>query len=398
MTPVIWLAGLASVGLACQPESGFVVGDATRGAEVIRERGCMSCHTLNASGPLTTPALGRRLSRNYSPGTLAGVLWNHAHPSWGKDGKAFLLVGEPAAGEQEVADLYAWFASLRYFERRGDAARGKRIFAQKGCAGCHGTSSSVQAGAPPVTAWTVLRDPVAAALAMWNRPPRMADAFLAAGRECPTLNRQELTDLLIYLENLAPVRSRAPKFLLAPLPEGERAFQEKGCGGCHQGRLSLAARGARLTPVEIAAALWNHDRTNPAAHVRVTYEEMTGILAYVWNLGGQGNPRRGEAVFARRGCSRCHAGGGGAAAELGANCQNGELAPVHIITAIWNHGPAMRSEAAANGVDWPRLRRTDMDDLLAYLQARRHIMTSQDLGTPEPSQVAGRKGGMPRRE
>lgn len=398
ISSVLSLAGFVSIGIASPPADRIVLGDASRGEQVIHERGCTNCHTLNEKRRLPAPDLGRRLSRNYSPAALAGVLWNHAATGRGPRGGRSAPAADPVLSEQPVADLYAWFESLRYFERPGDAARGKRIFAQKRCAGCHGITDSTYPGAPPVTNWAVLRDPVAFAQAMWNRPAGMEAAFFSAGIRCPRLSRQELTDLLIYIENLPQVRKQKAKFVLAPLSEGERAFHEKGCGSCHRGKHSLAARGARLTPVEIAAALWNHGRGKAGTRASITYEEMAGILAYVWNLMAQGDPRRGEAVFARKGCGRCHAGGEGSASEPAATCQNGELAPVHIVAAIWNHGPAMRSEITANGAEWPRLSPSDMGDLLTYLEARRVSMTTRDLETPEPSQVAGRASGMPRRE
>ena len=39
---------------------------------------------------------------------------------------------------EQAADLFAYFVSARYFEKPGDAARGKQAFAAKHCADCHG--------------------------------------------------------------------------------------------------------------------------------------------------------------------------------------------------------------------------------------------------------------------
>ena len=69
---------------------------------------------------------------------------------------------------KQAADLFAYFVSARYFEKPGDAGRGKQAFAAKHCADCHGITDSKAAGAPPVAKWESLADPVVLAQQMWN--------------------------------------------------------------------------------------------------------------------------------------------------------------------------------------------------------------------------------------
>ena len=46
---------------------------------------------------------------------------------------------------RHAADLFAYFYSARFFEKPGDAARGKRAFAVRGCSNCHGLTEGAAA-------------------------------------------------------------------------------------------------------------------------------------------------------------------------------------------------------------------------------------------------------------
>ena len=76
-----------------------------------------------------------------------------------------------------AADLFAYFVSARYFEKPGDAARGKQAFTDRHCADCHGITTSPVAAAPPVVKWESLADPLVLAQQMWNHGPKMRAAF-----------------------------------------------------------------------------------------------------------------------------------------------------------------------------------------------------------------------------
>ena len=54
-------------------------------------------------------------------------------------------------------------------------ARGKRAFAARHCADCHGINDSKVAAAPPVSRWQSLQSPIALAEAMWNHAGRMRE-------------------------------------------------------------------------------------------------------------------------------------------------------------------------------------------------------------------------------
>src|SRR5437868_15155302 len=46
-------------------------------------------------------------------------------------------IEKPMLTEAQTADLFGYFWASRYFEKPGDEARGRRVFASKRCTECH---------------------------------------------------------------------------------------------------------------------------------------------------------------------------------------------------------------------------------------------------------------------
>jgi hypothetical protein len=60
----------------------------------------------------------------------------------------------------------AFFYAARFFEKPGDAGRGKQAFESLGCAGCHDLAQAS-------SQWQALADPIALLEAMWNHRAQM---------------------------------------------------------------------------------------------------------------------------------------------------------------------------------------------------------------------------------
>ena len=101
------------------------------------------------------------LDRGFTPASLAATMWNHAPGMWAAMRDRQITAGE--LDEQAAQDLMAFFYAARFFEKPGDAGRGKRAFESLGCAGCHSL---------PVSQWQALSDPIALLDAMWNHRSR----------------------------------------------------------------------------------------------------------------------------------------------------------------------------------------------------------------------------------
>jgi len=110
--------------------------------------------------------------------------------------------------EQAAADLFAYFYSIRFFEKPGDAARGKARFpTSAGCSKCHGLTQEPSRVLRPVSRWLSLNHPFALSEAMWNHMRPMLAATGAKRVAWPDLSSADLSDLLVYLRNLPMARS-----------------------------------------------------------------------------------------------------------------------------------------------------------------------------------------------
>lgn len=346
--------------------------DSERGRQLFDTLSCVQCHTVNGKGGSVGPDLGRMVDRGFTPATLAATMWNHAPAMWASMSQRGIHAGD--LNNQAAADLFAYFYSARFFESPGDAARGKRAFTSRGCAGCHGLKESILPRVKPVSQWESLADPVALTEAMWNHSPTMMAEMKLKHVPWPALTAQELTDILIYLRNQPFPPSRPPVFQIGAGSDGEAVFKARGCVGCHPSvpELSASTRGKTLT--EVAAAMWNHEPIMSKAGATPTAfapNEMKDLLGYLWAqqfFQDTGIAATGRRVFVSKRCASCHEEGVGKAPKLtGA----GSFSGATMVSALWRHGPSMLSQMKQQGVPWPRFDGFQMADLIAYLNSKK---------------------------
>jgi mono/diheme cytochrome c family protein len=353
----------ASAALAGTPQ-----GDARRGEELFRSQQCVQCHSVNGKGGTAAPDLAKRIDRNYTPTVMASLMWNHGPDMWAAMKKQGITT--PHLTSEQAADLFAYFVSARYFEQPGDAARGKAAFAAKHCGDCHGLTESKAAGAPPVAKWESLADPILLADQMWNHGARMKEAFAARKLARPTITGQELTDMLVYLQNLPETRGVPSKFEFPSGNEGAQLFQSKGCKECHGSRVPLETRLRNLTLTQIAAAMWDHQPLMKQPPIPLTPDEMRQIIGYLWArqyFRGDGNAERGKKVFADKQCATCHNDPKSGAPKL-AKGKDG-YSDITMVSALWGHGPQMYDLMTQKKIAWPRFTAAQMSDLIAYLNS-----------------------------
>lgn len=343
--------------------------DSTRGAALFESQGCIQCHSLNGVGGRTAPDLGKTLDRAYTPGALAATMWNHAPTMW----NAILKAGavRPVLEEQQAADLFAFFYAARFFERPGDAGRGKSVFTTRGCVKCHGVGAAGSSAALPVSAWTSLDDPVTLAAAMWNHSPQMESETSRSKKRWPEITGQDLTDLLVFIRNSPGKRSAAEHFQISDSQtEGERLFQSKGCVACHgTGKISLPERLRGLTLTGVAAQMWDHAPRMKAPPIHLEAQEMRQLLSYIWArqfFQEAGSVVSGRRAFAKH-CSSCHDDANSGAPHIAPRA--GGFNGITMVSDLWKHGPAMLDKMNAKGVSWPRFRAGEMSDLIAYFNS-----------------------------
>lgn len=218
---------LVVLALAATPSLFAMTADADArlGADFFQSQGCVNCHVKGAGGG-KAPDLGRRLDRDYTPAGIAARMWSHAPVMWAAMGKENIPI--PQVTPDDAANLFAYFYAARYFEKPGEAQRGKRFLEEKRCTECHSIAGVGGSVGPPVEKWESLASPVVLIEHMWNHQTQMHNAMAARGISWPVVSSQDLTDMLVYLQNLPQTRGTERGLLAAASRAGRDALSGKG--------------------------------------------------------------------------------------------------------------------------------------------------------------------------
>jgi mono/diheme cytochrome c family protein len=370
---------LIALSLTVSLHAAAVSADSTRGAQVFELQGCVQCHSVNGVGPGTSgkpgPDLGLTVDRGFTPAALAATMWNHAPAMWVE--KKLRSAARPAMDEQQAADLFAFFYSLRFFEQPGDAGRGKSLFNSKKCAACHGIDEplSTERTVKPVAEWTTASDPLELVETMWNHSAAMRDEMARRNIRLPQLNGQDLADLLVYTRRASKRPAIAPVFQPAAPDAGKTLFESKRCISCHGQMthfLSTDVHDATLT--DIAADMWNHGLDMSLRNTTFAPGEMRQIAEYIWysrTIEGAGEVGRGAQVFAAKKCGVCHDDRTSGAPPLPGLAANGKyFSGATMVSELTRHGPAMLDKMREKHLAWPHFSADEMSSLIAYLNTR----------------------------
>jgi mono/diheme cytochrome c family protein len=361
MTPVL------SFFAACSLHGAAIAADSTRGAELFTTLSCIQCHSVNGKGGTVAPDLGSRIDRGFTPATLAATMWNHASAMWAAMSDRNIRPGD--LDDQGAADLFAYFYSARFFEKPGDAGRGKSVFSASHCPACHDLKEAKVA--KPVSQWESLGQPMALVNAMWNHAATMRQEFAQRKLSWPELSAQDLTDILVYLRGLPASRNTVVHVEISTGANGQTLFESKGCAACHTGKNALPAKLKGETLTDIAVGMWNHEPRMPAAPAPLGLDEMREIVSYLWAaqfFQDQGKASAGARVFAAKHCAGCHNDPAGGAPKL--TGVKDSFTAATMVSALWHHGPAMLDQMKAKGIRWPRFDGSEMANLIAYLNAK----------------------------
>lgn len=153
----------------------------------------------------------------------------------------------------------------------GDPAKGRRVYAAKGCGRCHaingvGPTIGPDLGRAPARSQTITQ----IAASMWNHAPEMRKLAQEKGVQWTPFKGSELRDVVAYLHFLRLLDQPGDP------ARGERLFDEKRCSACH----AIGGRGGRIasdlsrwkqygSPILWAEIMWQH-----AGQMETTMREL----------------------------------------------------------------------------------------------------------------------------
>jgi mono/diheme cytochrome c family protein len=368
--------GLSATVLFAQSGGYFIPGDPKAGMQTFFDKGCARCHSVLGEGGRSAPDLGRAPAGHLSSAELLAAMWNHAPNMW--DQMRIEGVAPPKFAEKDMGDLFAFLYSVRSLDEPGDPDRGRALLSQKHCLDCHHLGTAGGGPGPDLLKWAGYPNPVSWLQAMWNHAPAMQSVMAARGVEWPVFTGNDMSDLIAYMRRAVPAATK-PAYLRPADPQaGGKLFRDKGCASCHANASggvrapNLRARSLPRTLGQFAADMWNHA---PAMHAsmqaqkiaRPTFsnKEMADLLAYLFAerfFEPSGNSGRGAHLFADKGCSQCHRATG-----IGPDLSRLSVSPIHMATALWNHGPVMFQTMQQQKIAWPRFQPGEITDLIEYL-------------------------------
>ena len=349
-------------------DAATITASSVRGAGLFNTLSCVQCHSVNGKGGTVASDLGRLIDRNFTPASLAATMWNHAPTMWAKMGERNVRPAD--LNEQAASDLFAYFYAARYFEKPGDAGRGKRLFSSKHCSECHGLTDAKIPEIKPVSEWASMSQPIALVNEMWNHGKTMRREFAFRKFSWPELTAQDLGDILVYLRNLPSSQNAPARVEITSGANGQTLFEEKRCAACHKGKLDLAPLFKNRTLTDIAVEMWNHEPKMNPNPPQLTLDEMSELVSYLWAgqfFRDEGDAGAGERLFASKGCATCHEDAGGGGPRLTGKSFTAAM----MVSALWHHGPAMLQQMRTKSIAWPRFEGQQMSNLLAYLNSRK---------------------------
>lgn len=250
-------------------------GNARRGRQLFRSKHCASCHGIRSAVREGIRPVAAWQSME-DPIALASEMWNHSLEMRRELDRSHIPY--PELSSRELTDMLVYLRGRVGNRGRSaefspaSAVSGQKLFAEKGCAGCHTGSRSLESR-PTRYSLTDF------AAAMWNHPSWISN-------KPPQLSYEEMRRLVGYLISLQFFEERGDR------ERGTRLFVSKRCATCHDnpstGAPPREALAGRMTSFDLVAALWKHGpamlermrrRGIPWPHFAGT--EMADLTAYL---------------------------------------------------------------------------------------------------------------------
>jgi mono/diheme cytochrome c family protein len=193
------LAYIRAVSSAPRHEANLLPASPERGWKLFQSKSCIVCHSVNGQGGRIGPELGPGRQLPLTIVQFAALMWNHSPEMW--KAQSAQNIARPTFDGQEIADLVAFLASLRYFEPTGSAEVGETLFAERDCNRCHGANGLGTRLGPALRSPGKSYSTIALATALWSHGPNMYRRTQELRVPWPTLEESDIGNLVSFLNS-----------------------------------------------------------------------------------------------------------------------------------------------------------------------------------------------------
>ncbi len=243
---------LAYIRGAAENPKGEIIfaepGSPKRGKDLFTQKKCNVCHAVWGEGGRQGPDIGRRELR-LTLTEIAGKIWSHSSQMWHEMRRIGLPF--PIFTPNEMADLISFLYFIQFYDEKGDAKEGKKLYREKTCIFCHSLEGEGEDVGPDLGESEAHFSPIFLASAMWNHAIVMEDMLAEKDLAWPRFSGNEMRDLVSYVQEasnrtqeekrkrgIVPSKSKVlfiseEKFDLELASQGKKIYIAKACNACH---------------------------------------------------------------------------------------------------------------------------------------------------------------------
>ncbi|MFQ6069439.1 MAG: c-type cytochrome [Candidatus Aminicenantales bacterium] len=167
-------------------------GSPREGEAIFLKKKCTVCHKSQHIN-LKESDLRKSLTE------IVRMMWNHSYQMWEEMKEKGLDI--PVFENKEMADLMAYLYFLQYYSKKGSAKKGRKVFQEKGCISCHSQEAVKKKMGIDLAEFSQLNVFELISI-MWNHLPQMEKMVTELKLEWPRFEKDELKDLIRYIQSL----------------------------------------------------------------------------------------------------------------------------------------------------------------------------------------------------